>query len=125
MSERLKAREDDFNRRHENLKNLSDKELHQRFWSLAEKIVDPMIHLAKNHTSPAIERSIVLRMGFSSLDAKSIVKQIEDRHLLGHGAGHILIKLAEKLDISYTEAGKKIMEGYPIETLNFSVSTLQ
>ena len=65
-------REDDFEKRREHLKNLTDEQLYERFWSLTEQIVKPMVDLAYKHTSPSIERSVLLRMGFSSLEAEAI-----------------------------------------------------
>ena len=68
-------REDDFQLRRQHLKNLSDEELYEKFWSLTEEIVNPLVELAYNHTSPSIERSVLLRMGFSSIEASKIVKK--------------------------------------------------
>ena len=62
-------RPDDFETQRKRLQALSDEELHSYFWSLAEKIVTPLIEEARSHTSPSIERSVLLRMGFSSLEA--------------------------------------------------------
>ena len=112
-------RKDDFEKRREKIKNLSDEELKKRFWELTEKIVEPLVKLAKTHTSPSIERSVLLRMGFNSIEAKAIVDEIVKKDLLGHGAGNIVLKVAEKEKINYLEAGKKIIEGYPIENLNY------
>ena len=61
-----KVREDDYLKRREHLKDLSDQELKERFWQLAEQAVKPLVDLAYKNTSPAIERSVLLRMGFSS-----------------------------------------------------------
>ena len=47
-------REDDFEERRDHLKDLSDKELKEKFWNLTEKIVDPLIDLSKTHTSASI-----------------------------------------------------------------------
>ena len=58
-------RDDDYQVRRQSVANLSDKELEQRFWQLAEQIVDPLLKLGYENTSPAIERSVQLRMGFS------------------------------------------------------------
>lgn len=65
-------RDDDYQVRRQSVANLSDKELEQRFWQLAEQIVDPLLKLGYENTSPAIERSVLLRMGFSSIEAKAI-----------------------------------------------------
>lgn len=105
------SREDDFEKRREELKDLSDKELKERFWDLAEDIVDPLIDMAESHTSQSIERSVLLRMGFNSLDAKSIVKKVAEADLLGKGAGHVLLKLSEKEDLEVKEAGLAIVDG--------------
>ena len=47
-------REDDFQTRREHLKNLSDEELKSRFWALTGQLVDPLLELAHENTSPAI-----------------------------------------------------------------------
>ena len=52
------SREDDFQERRKHLANLTEEELEQRFWELAGKIVDPIVELARNNTSPSIERSV-------------------------------------------------------------------
>ena len=79
-------RADDFQQRRAHLANLSDEELQARFWEMAEKIVDPLLDLGKKNTTPSIERSVLLRMGFSSLEAKAIVDKTMDRGLMGKGA---------------------------------------
>lgn len=104
-------RADDFEVRREHLKNLTDEQLEKRFWELAEKVVDPMIELAKNNTTPAIERSVLLRMGFSSLEAKDIVNNTLDRGLLGKGCGHIVWRMSKELNREYREVGRELGEG--------------
>ncbi len=104
-------REDDFQERRKHLAHLTEEELEKRFWELAEKIVDPLIELAEKHTTPSIERSVLLRMGFSSLEAKAIVEGAIDRGLLGKGAGHIVYKLAREKGMDIREAGLKLAEG--------------
>ena len=104
-------REDNFEERRKHLEDLSDEELKERFWNLAEEIVDPLIDTAESHTSQSIERSVLLRMGFNSLDAKAIVKKVAESDLLGKGAGHVLLKLAEKEDMEVKEAGLAIVNG--------------
>jgi len=108
-------REDDFKIRREKIKDLSDKELKERFWELANKVVEPMIEMAKEYTSPSIERSILLRMGFNSLQAKAIVDKCLKLNLLGKGAGHIVLRLAKGKKISYKKAGEKLANGELIE----------
>ena len=104
-------REDDFNKRRKHLADLSEVELEQRFWELAEKIVDPLVELAAKNTSPSIERSVLLRMGFSSLEAGAIVNGVIDRGLLGKGAGHIVYRLAKEKNMEIREAGLKLVDG--------------
>lgn len=104
-------RNDDFQQRRKHLANLTEQELEERFWQLAEKIVDPMIELAYKNTSPSIERSVLLRMGFSSLEAKSIVEGAVDRGLLGKGAGHLVYRLSREKNIDIKEAGLKLANG--------------
>jgi D-ornithine aminomutase S component len=104
-------RVDDFNERRAHLANLSDQELYERFWSLASDIVDPLLELGRKNTSPAIERSVLLRMGFSSIEAKAIVDGVIDRGLMGKGAGHVVYKLAKSKNISVREAGVALADG--------------
>lgn len=104
-------REDDFAERRQHLADLSEEELEEKFWDLAEEIVDPIMDLASTHTSPSIERSVLLRMGFNSLDAKAIVKKVQEAELLGKGAGHVVLKLAEREDMEIKEAGLALKDG--------------
>ncbi|MDI9494522.1 MAG: ornithine aminomutase subunit alpha [Bacillota bacterium] len=104
-------RADDFEERRIHLANLTDEELYQRFWQLTEQVVDPLIELGRKNTTPSIERSVLLRMGISSLDARSIVEGCVDRGLIGKGAGHVVFKLAKARNISIQEAGKMLAEG--------------
>ena len=104
-------RADDFNERRAHLAKLSDQELYERFWSLASDIVDPLLELGRKNTSPAIERSVLLRMGFSSIEAKAIVDGVIDRGLMGKGAGHVVYKLAKAKNISVREAGVAPADG--------------
>ena len=104
-------RADDFQQRRAHLANLTDEQLKERFWQMAEKIVDPMIDLAYKNTTPSIERSVLLRMGFSSLEAKVIVEGVIDRGLMGKGAGHVLYKLAKEKNLEIREAGLALVEG--------------
>ncbi len=113
-------RSDDFDKRREHLRNLSDEELKARFWELAERVVDPMLELAKTHTTPSIERSVLLRMGFSSLEVKPLVDGAIDRGLMGHGVGHLVYRVSKDKNLSVREAGVQMIEGnhwdYLVET---------
>ncbi len=104
-------REDDFQERRVHLTNLTEAELELRFWELADKLVEPLIELAEKNTSPSIERSVLLRMGFSSNEAKTIVDGAIDRDLIGKGAGHLVYKLSNIKNISIREAGLELVEG--------------
>ena len=102
-------REDDFKQRRSHLAQLSDEELQSRFWALTEQLVDPLLQLAKENTSPAIERSVLLRMGFSSLEAKALVDGCAERKLLGHGAGNVVYRYAKYTNLEIREAGLALM----------------
>jgi D-ornithine 4,5-aminomutase subunit alpha len=104
-------RADDFATRRKHLRSLTDEELHQRFWKLAEQIISPLIAEAKSHTTPAIERSVLLRMGFSSIESKQLVAGMQQRRLLGYGAGRLVFELAKSKNISVRDAGGKLLEG--------------
>jgi D-ornithine 4,5-aminomutase subunit alpha len=109
-------RADDFEERRTHLSELPEEELERRFWELTEQLVDPMLDLARTHTSPSIERSVLLRMGFSSAEAKSIVEQTIDRELIGKGAGHVVYAVAKQEDLPIREAGLRLMNGELWET---------
>lgn len=100
-----------FEDRRKHLASLSDEELYNYFWELTAKVVDPLLELGKKNTTPAIERSVLLRMGFSSLEAAPIVDGIIARGLIGKGAGHVVWKLSESLGVSVREAGVLLAEG--------------
>lgn len=110
-------RNDDFESRRAHLRRFSDEELHTYFWELAAKIVEPLVAESRTHTSPSIERSVLLRMGFSSLEAKALVDQMLEKGLLAHGAGHLVLKLAESRGIPVRELGLQLMAGKHWEDL--------
>jgi len=102
-----------FEERREHLRSLSDEELKARFWQLADEVVKPLYDLAYTHTSPSIERSVLLRMGFSSLESAAVVSLAEKRGLLGKGAGHLVLKYAQLLGKGedYLAAGRVLARG--------------
>jgi D-ornithine 4,5-aminomutase subunit alpha len=114
---RCAERSDDFAARRAPLRQLSDEALHARFWSLVERIVAPLVEEARTHTSPAIERSILLRMGFSSAEAKTLVSRMNEAGLLGHGAGRLVLELAQRRSLQVREAGQALLEGRHWEDL--------
>ena len=110
-------RPDDFEKRRAHLRGLSDEELHARFWDLAERVVAPLIEEARTHTSPSIERSVLLRMGFSSVEAGDLVKQMDESGLLCHGVGRLILEFAQSKGLSVREAGLTLLEGRGWEDL--------
>lgn len=104
-------REDDFQARRGHLSGLTDEELEQRFWGLVGELVDPMLKLGYENTTPSVERSVLLRMGFSSLEAKQLVDACVERRLIGHGAGHVVYKIAQQHALPIREAGLALAEG--------------
>jgi len=104
-------RPDDFKDRRKHLANLSDQELKARFWELTEKVVDPLIDLARTHTSPSVERAVLLRMGFSSLEAKPLVNHAMDHGLMAKGVGHVVYRIAKEKNLEIRQAGLELMEG--------------
>ena len=110
-------RPDDFDKRREKLQGMSDEELHHHFWSLVEKIVEPLVEEARTHTTPSIERSILLRMGFSSIEAKALVEKILEHNLLGYGAGRLVLELSKLKNLSIQETGTALLAGQYWEEL--------
>jgi len=108
---KLTERPDDFGKRREHLSAMSDAELDAYFWGLVEKIIEPLIEEARTHTSPAIERSVLLRMGFSSVEAKALVERMAERDLLGQGVGRLILELAEAQGLGVRDAGAALLDG--------------
>lgn len=104
-------RTDDFETRRQHLRAMSDEELKAYFWQLAQQVVDPMLEYGRTHTSPAVERSVLLRMGFSSLEAKPMVEYAVTNNLIGHGVGNIVYRLAKAENASIRETGLKLSQG--------------
>jgi len=104
-------RQDDYATRRAHLANLTDDQLKDRFWQLCGQVVDPLLKLGYEHTSPAIERSVLLRMGFSSLEVKDIVAGAIERGLIGHGAGNVVYKLAKAKNMEIRDAGLALAQG--------------
>ena len=111
-------RQDDFQTRREHLKNLTDEQLFERFWELAEKIVQPMLDLGYKNTTPSVERSVLLRMGFSSIEVKPIVEGVMKKGLMGKGCGNVVWRLSEKLGVSVREAGLLLADGKEWDTVD-------
>ncbi len=104
------TRKDDFLKRCKHLENLTDEELKEKFWKLADEATEPLIELAYKNTTPAIERSVLLRMGFSSMEAAKIVNNVLNHNLIGKGAGHVVYRYSKIKNLSIREAGLKLMD---------------
>ena len=104
-------RPDNFEQSRARLRDLSDEDLHAHFRDLVDRIVAPLIEEARTHTTPSIERSVLLRMGFSSVECKALVVQMQEHGLLGHGAGRLVLELARAKGISIREAGLALLAG--------------
>jgi D-ornithine 4,5-aminomutase subunit alpha len=110
-------RPDDFAERRAHLSGLSDADLHAYFWELVERITAPLIEEARSHTTPSIERSVLLRMGFSSVEARELVAAMAQRGLLGQGAGRLVLELARRLNIDVRQAGAELLANRHWEAL--------
>jgi D-ornithine 4,5-aminomutase subunit alpha len=106
----MKQRNDDFLERRKHLEKMSDEALKAYFYELTDKIVDPLLKLAYEYTTPAIERSVLMRMGFSSLESKTIVDRLFENDLLPYGAGHVVYIYATKHQLPIRDAGLKLLE---------------
>jgi D-ornithine 4,5-aminomutase subunit alpha len=113
----MKPRNDDFKDRRKHLENLNDHELKAYFYKLTNQMIDPLLELAYEYTSPAIERSVLMRMGFSSLEAKNITDKLMEYQLLEHGAGHIVYLYSIKNKTSIRDAGFALLDGKNVEKM--------
>lgn len=105
-----------FEKRKVELEKLSDDELKNRFWELCSQVVEPIVDLARTHTSPSIERSVLLRMGIDSITAHGVVDRVLEAGLLGKGAGHVLLVLAKKNHCDIRAAAASILENKDVLT---------
>ena len=99
-----------FELRRSELRELTDEQLKARFWELCGQVVEPIVELARTHTSPSIERSVLLRMGVDSLSAHGVVERIHQAGLLGKGAGGVVLEVAKRLDTDVRGAAAAILE---------------
>ena len=113
----MKERHDDFKLRRKHLHEMSDEALKAYFFELTEKVVNPLLELAHKNTSKSIERSVLLRMGFSSIEAAAIVNTLHEHGLLSKGAGNCVYRLSRDSDVTLSEAGKSIVEADGISVL--------
>ena len=105
------AREDTYLQVRGHLAGLTDEQLEARFWELAQQVVDPMVELARTHTSPSIERSVLMRMGVDSPTCMAVVGECEKRGLLGHGCGHVVWYYAHQTGQAAPEAARRLAAG--------------
>ena len=98
------------------LGQLTDEQLKERFWELTNQLVQPIVEMAKTHTSPSIERSILLRMGIDSISSHGVVQRVLDAGLLGKGAGHVVLKLAQRQNIDVVKAAQLILDDEKVLT---------
>ena len=111
------AREDTFETQRAHLAGLGDAELEARFWELGSQVVDPLVELARHHTSPSIERSVLMRMGVDSLTCLAVVAECEKRDLLGHGAGHVVLVCMRTWGCDAPEAARRLADGEGWDTV--------
>lgn|GEM_PF-11477 len=102
---------EDFGSRRAHLADMTLSQLDERFWALAHQVAAPLIELAAGHTSPSIERSVLLRMGLDSLEARAVAEQCSEAGMLGHGAGNCLLRLAMAKGCSLDEAIELLADG--------------
>ena len=105
------VRPDTYHEVRKQLADLSDAELEARFWEGARAVVDPLVELARTHTSPSIERSVLMRMGIDSPTCMAVVAECEKRGLLGHGAGHVVLVLMQTWKCDAPEAARRLAAG--------------
>lgn len=110
-------RADNYKERSEHLRNLSETELDDLFWKLAGEIVAPLLELAKTHTSPSIERSVLLRMGLDSFQADAVVSKARESGLLGKGVGNLILRYARDFSLRIEDAVFQLSTGIGWEHL--------
>jgi D-ornithine 4,5-aminomutase subunit alpha len=105
------VRPDTYQEVRKHLAGLDERQLEVRFWELSEECVAPLVELARTHTSPSIERSVLMRMGVDSRTCMAVVAECEKRGLLGHGAGHVVWVCMQAWGSTAPEAAAKLAAG--------------
>ncbi len=105
-----------FEKRQVELKKMSDAEIKERFWKLCNQLVEPIAELAKTHTSPSIERAVLLRMGIDSVSTHAVVTRVLEAGLLGKGAGHAVLRVSQKTGKDIRGAAQAIIEDKDVLT---------
>jgi D-ornithine 4,5-aminomutase subunit alpha len=110
------VRPDTFKEIRTSIAGLDDAQLEARFWRLSKECVEPLVELARAHTSPSIERSVLMRMGIDSRTCMAVVSECEKRGLLGHGAGHVVWLCMQAWDCTAASAAGRLAadEGWDI-----------
>lgn len=114
----VQRKDDTFLNDRKHLENLSDQEIHDLFWELTQKIIDPLLELGYKNTTPSVERSVLLRLGFSSIESKAIVEKVMDAQLMSKGAGHVVYVASKENNVSIKEAGFGLLEGKYWDSVN-------
>ncbi len=99
-----------YEKRRTQLGRMTDDQLKQKFWDLCDKIAEPLVDLSKTHTSPSIERSVLMRMGIDSFTSAGVVSKVHEAGLLGKGAGHCVLKVSQKFNTDIRTAAKRIAQ---------------
>jgi D-ornithine 4,5-aminomutase subunit alpha len=110
-------REDTYLQDRAHLAGLTDEQLEARFWALSKQIVEPLVELARTHTSPSIERSVLMRMGIDSRTCMAVASECEKRGLLGHGVGQVVAHSATTWRCPAPEAARRLAAGEGWETV--------
>ncbi len=115
------VRPDTFTEVRAHLAGLTDQQLEARFWELSHACVEPLVELARTHTSPSIERSVLMRMGVDSRTCMAVVSECEKRGLLGHGAGHVVWICMREWDCTAPAAAARLAadEGWDLAVAKF------
>lgn len=101
---------DRFETLRQELSGLDDEALRERFWQLCHQVMDPVVDLARTHTTPSVERSVLLRMGIDSVTTHAVVEAVLAAGLLGKGAGHAVLRLARREGLDLPAAARRICE---------------
>jgi len=80
-------------------------------------VVRPLVELARTHTTPSIERSVLARLGVPSPQARAVVEGCLARGLLGHGAGHAVLRAARLAGLDPRQAAAELAAGRLWETV--------
>ena len=91
--------------------DLADEHIHKEFWKSGQSSDDSLSDFAHTCTSPHVECSSLVAMGFSDDEAQAIIKGAIKYRIICKGCSHVVLELRRARGIGLREAGLLLAAG--------------